>query len=1132
MSHNQFSLLATRRFLPLFVTQFLGAFNDNVFKNAINILFTFIIADQLGMDREILVALAAGVFIFPFFLFSATAGKIADGYDKAKLIRILKGVEIVLMLTASLAFYIQNAYFLLGVLFLMGTQSTFFGPLKYSILPDHLRENELIGGNALVEAATFIAILLGTILGGALILTDAGPQTISLIVLAIAVAGLFSSFAIPTAPSSVPVTKPFRFSVIKETWEMMCYAASQRSIFLAILGISWFWFVGAVFLAQFSSYTYQVIGGNEHIINMFLGLFSIGIGLGSLLCNRILKGSIHATFVPLSAFAMSLFIFDFYYTSQTITPPEGYFIGVKEFFQSVVHWHIAVDLLLIAIAGGVYIVPLYAIVQSQSQASHRSRMIASNNIMNALFMSTAMGLTVWLISLGYTVGDIFFFIAIANIAVGIIICRLLPSALIRSILRILFRLFYRAEVRGIKHFEQVTGPRLIVANHMSFLDAALIAAFVNTPLSFAVNTHIAQRWWMKIFLRLGKALPLDPANPMSLKTLIHAAKNGETVVIFPEGRITLTGSLMKIYEGPAMVALKAQAEIIPIRIDGAQYSPFSRLKGKLRTRLFPKITLDVLPPRRLTTEKIGKEMRAEVGKKLYELMKGMMFETSRTDSCLYDILLDAKNTHGRKHPIIEDVMRNPLNYQQFINRSQILGRHITSHSSDGEYIGVLLPNMVSTAVVFFALHGAKRIPVMLNFSTGEQAIVSACNTAKLRVVYTSRRFIEMSKLESLVDAIEQSNVHVIYLEDAAKSLSFFDKIIGMLKGRFISRLSHPPAPDEAAVVLFTSGSEGTPKGVVLSHRNILSNIRQLASCVDFGPSDIVFNALPMFHSFGLTGGTLLPVLSGIKTFFYPSPLHYRVVPQLVYDTNATVMFGTDTFLSGYARFAHSYDFYSIRYVFAGAEKLKDETRRLWAENFGIRIFEGYGATETSPVIATNTPMQYKAGTVGPLLPAMEYRLEDIPGIDTGGRLWVKGPNIMAGYLLADQPGVLVPPAEDWYDTGDIVSIDEDGFLRIEGRAKRFAKVAGEMVSLTAVEQAIAELWPDHMHAVVAKPDEKKGEQLVLVTTHPEASRDIILTFAKERGMADISVPKQVVIWEEIPLLGTGKIDYVSIVVED
>ncbi|WP_438993953.1 AMP-binding protein [Pseudemcibacter sp.] len=340
-------------------------------------------------------------------------------------------------------------------------------------------------------------------------------------------------------------------------------------------------------------------------------------------------------------------------------------------------------------------------------------------------------------------------------------------------------------------------------------------------------------------------------------------------------------------------------------------------------------------------------------------------------------------------------------------------------------------------------------------------------------------------------------------------------------------VSGKPVSDDEAVVLFTSGSEGTPKGVVLSHKNIQSNRYQLSARVDFTPSDRVFNALPIFHSFGLTGGFLLPILSGLKIFLYPSPLHYRIVPELVYDSNATIMFGTDTFLSGYAKFAHPYDFYSMRYVFAGAEKLKPETKSLWAEQFGVRVLEGYGATETSPVLAVNTAMQARSGTVGRLMPGIEYKLETVPGIEKGGKLIVRGPNVMKGYLRAENPGVLEVPKDGWYDTGDIVEIDDEGYVKISGRAKRFAKIAGEMVSLTAVEGILNKLWPDDDHVVVSMPDDKKGEQLILISTFKELTKEMIREGVKLEGHSELMAPKTIMTVDEIPVLGTGKTDYVS-----
>lgn len=421
---------------------------------------------------------------------------------------------------------------------------------------------------------------------------------------------------------------------------------------------------------------------------------------------------------------------------------------------------------------------------------------------------------------------------------------------------------------------------------------------------------------------------------------------------------------------------------------------------------------------------------------------------------------------------------------------------------------------------------------MLNFTAGISGAQAALKAAQIRVVITSRRFVEAARLEKLVEAIA-AHSRVILLEDIAASIGPGDKLRGWVAAKFMpwthQRLSGDATSDSAAVVLFTSGSEGTPKGVVLSHENLLANGAQLAARVDLSSRDVVLNALPLFHSFGLTAGTLLPLFAGMKIFFYPSPLHYRIIPEISYDINATLLFGTNTFLQGYARYAHPYDFYSVRYAFAGAERLHEETRRLWADRFGVRILEGYGATETSPVLSGNTAMESRAGTVGRLLPGIEYRLKPVSGVGDGGRLTVRGPNVMLGYLRPSAPGVLEPPSTEdgagWYDTGDIVRVDSDGFITILGRAKRFAKVGGEMVSLSAAEELAALAWPGARHAVIALPDAQKGEHLVLATEYAEATRQALLAAAKRTGMTELCVPRRINVVKPLPLLGTGKVDY-------
>jgi acyl-[acyl-carrier-protein]-phospholipid O-acyltransferase/long-chain-fatty-acid--[acyl-carrier-protein] ligase len=704
--------------------------------------------------------------------------------------------------------------------------------------------------------------------------------------------------------------------------------------------------------------------------------------------------------------------------------------------------------------------------------------------------------------------------------------------MLKKSLRTLLKILYRVEVIGLENYYKAGNRVLIISNHCSFLDPPLLAAFLPDEITFAINTHIAQQWWMKPFLNLATFFPVDPTHPMSLKNLIHYLQHDTKVLIFPEGRITTTGSLMKIYDGTGMVADKSDAMILPIQITGAKYTPFSKLRDIVRLRWFPKITLTILPPTHIHAQKelTGKNRRKSSGHILADLMAEMQFNASSTRQSIFASLLEARKIHGGKHIVAEDLERQPLNYDALITRTLIIGNALKKITQLNENVGVMLPNSSKTLCVLLGLQQQQRIPAMLNFSTGAAGMISACKTAQVKTVLTSRKFLELAKLQNEV-ALLGAAVELVYLEDLAQTISLTDKLWGAIASKTATFWhKNNVNPDSAAVILFTSGSEGTPKGVVLSHANILSNHQQVSARIDFNPKDVILNFLPMFHSFGFTIGTLLPVLNGMKTFFYPTPLHFSIIPEMAYETNATIMFGTNTFLSAYGKKAHAYDFHNLRYVVAGAEKLQDTTRTLWAEKFGIRILEGYGATETAPVAAVNTPMDYKAGTVGRLLPHIEYRLEPVEGIDEGGRLHVKGVNIMLGYLLADRAGQLQPTesiyGSGWYDTGDIVHIDDDGFLSIRGRCKRFAKVGGEMVSLTFVEQLALNIWEKAQHAVVSLPDAKKGEQIILITTQKDATLHELAK--KSEGVAAINLPKKILVIEKIPVMATGKTDYVAL----
>ena len=704
-------------------------------------------------------------------------------------------------------------------------------------------------------------------------------------------------------------------------------------------------------------------------------------------------------------------------------------------------------------------------------------------------------------------------------------------SLLRPLLRGLARLLFRVEVMARQ--ADFNHPRLlVVANHESFLDGLLLGLFLPIDPVFVVHTGIANNFFFRLLLSQVDYLAVDPTSPMTMKKVIRLIESGRPVVIFPEGRITLTGSLMKVYDGPAFVAAKTGATVVPVRLDGASRSYFSRLSGRHPRALLPKIRLSILAERHFPMPEgaTAKLRRRKSGEAMRKLMQEMIF-ASRPQQTLYAALCDAADIYGRRRRLVEDVKQVEYSYNDLLKMALILGRQIERISAPSEKVGLLLPNLVPTVGLIFGLTARQRVPAMLNYTAGVEAMQAAIDAAEVKTVVTSRAFVEQAKLADKLAGL--SGVQMVYLEDVRERIGLADKLWLIAYAIHFPRAFELPAsPEEAAVVLFTSGSEGKPKGVVLPHRAILANIAQIRSVIDFSVYDKVLNALPIFHSFGLTAGALLPVLSGASLFLYPSPLHYRVIPELAYDRGCTILFGTSTFLANYAKFANPYDFYRLRYVVAGAEKLSEAVRSQWFEKFGLRIFEGYGATETAPVLAVNTPMAYKTGTVGNLLPGIEHKLLPVPGIERGGILHVRGPNVMAGYLKADKPGVLQAPTSDagegWYETGDVVELDEDGFVKIVGRVKRFAKIAGEMVSLEVVEKLATATSPALPHAASSQPDPAKGEALVLFTTDAELSRELLAAKAREIGVPELAVPRKIHRVESLPLLGTGKVDYVTL----
>jgi acyl-[acyl-carrier-protein]-phospholipid O-acyltransferase/long-chain-fatty-acid--[acyl-carrier-protein] ligase len=510
----------------------------------------------------------------------------------------------------------------------------------------------------------------------------------------------------------------------------------------------------------------------------------------------------------------------------------------------------------------------------------------------------------------------------------------------------------------------------------------------------------------------------------------------------------------------------------------------------------------------------------------------MAIEPTLPQGTLFSTLVDACQRFGRHHHgQWEDMKPARYTYGDLLKITLALGRLACKETREGEHVGVLMPNMTATVGLMLGLSAFLRIPCMLNYTAGTEGMQNACYTAGIQTVFTSREFLKKANLTEQVAALR--DVRLLYLEDLRPRFSLADKL--WLMGfalHFPSRAVPAGDPESPAVVLFTSGSEGKPKGVVLSHRALLANVAQIMSIIEFRRDDLILNALPIFHSFGLTGGVVLPIVSGARLLLYTSPLHFKVIPELVRDKGCTITFSTGTFLNQYARNAGPGDFKSLRLVVAGAEKLADPVRRLWREQFDIEILEGYGATEMAPVISANLPRDNRPGTVGPLLPGIEYRVVPIEGIPWGGELHVRGPNLMSGYYRYERPAVLEPPHSSigpgWHDTGDVVEVDKDGYITIAGRLKRFAKVAGEMVSLEVSESIARAASSDAMHAATCVADHSRGESIILFTTDSDLTRDELVSAAQGLGYPEIAVPRKIHWLDNLPVLGTGKIDYVAL----
>lgn len=713
--------------------------------------------------------------------------------------------------------------------------------------------------------------------------------------------------------------------------------------------------------------------------------------------------------------------------------------------------------------------------------------------------------------------------------------------MLRRILFWLVRVLYRFRAYHGSDLK-TPGPVLLLPNHVSWWDWVFIGVCLEDDWRFVTSSTTAELSWVHRWIMVNRrTFPVDMNSPYAVKHMAEYLQKGGRLVLFPEGRISTTGSLMKLFDGTGFLIFKTHAKVITAYIRRAEQLPFSRNPN--RKRWFPTISVHFSPVLAPPTQEYPSvtDARAHLTEWLRRQMERQHFECEMEfgpKTVPEAIEMTARNVPRRV--IVQDVTMQHLTYRKLLLGARVLAsRWRELLDRDGLRVGVLLPNVNAFPVVMLSLWKAGKVPAILNYSSGAAVLTACARLAGLKRIVTSRAFLERSGLD--LHLLGEAGIQLLYLEDVRAGISGFSKLLAWFES--IRRSDSPGVclPEEPAVILFTSGSEGVPKGVELTHRNVLANIRQMLSVIDLMDSDRFFNALPLFHSFGLTVGLLLPLVQGAYVFLYLSPLHYRVVPAAFYNLDCTVFFATNTFLTGYARKAHPYDFHKLRYIFAGAEKIRESTSAQWMRKFGVRVLEGYGATECSPCLSVNTPMQPRPASAGQLLPGVEYRVEAVEGVDDTpgteresssdgetGRLFVRGPNVMRGYLNPEA-NARFEQLGGWYDTGDIARVDADGFVYILGRLKRFAKISGEMVSLTAIEDALASAFPQYglkfNVTVITQPDEAKGEKLIAVTNEPRLALGEIRESLRKAGLSNLAVPREIKVMHEIPHLGTGKIDH-------
>ncbi|HEX4544707.1 MAG TPA: acyl-[ACP]--phospholipid O-acyltransferase [Candidatus Acidoferrum sp.] len=1109
-------------FWSLIATQFQGAFNENGLKQLV--IFLILAMNLAKKDRDLLVPVVGFLFAAPFIFFSMTGGFFADRFSKRTVTVWTKVFEILVMLLALVALAIGNLALEMAAVFLASTQAAIFGPSKYGLLPEILPPERLSWGNGIIELGTFLAVIAGSVAAGFMAEAFRGHQAYSgAILVGCAMVGLLFSQGITRVPAADPLKK-FRANAFGDLWSQWKLIRSDRVLYLAVLGNTYFWFLGALLQFNMIVYGQDVLKLSSSSNSLLQAAIAIGIGVGSLAAGFLSAGTIEYGLIPLGSIGMTVL---------------GLFLATQGLsFNSVLAL-----LAGLGFAGGFFIVPINALIQHRPEEAKKGGVIAAANLFSFVGIGGASGIYYVLTRFAHLgPAPIFFWAALATLAATAYVLYLLPDSLLRLLLWIATHTLYRLDVAGRENVP-ARGGALLTPNHVSMADAVLLIASIDRPIRFLMFRGSYEHPLVKPFAKVLGVIPI--ASDQGPREMIHslrlatdALKNGEIVCIFPEGQMTRIGQMLPFRRGMERIIKGVEVPIIPVNLDGVWGSIFSFAGGRFLWKFPRRIPYPVrvtfgkpLPPTasaqevRRAVQDLGAEAFVRRKKHMHTLPQSFIYT-------------------ARRHPFrfaMADGQRPRLSYFSALVGSLVLARRLRKHWQGQNMVGILLPPSVPGALVNFAAMLLGKVPVNLNYTVSNETLVSCAEQCNLKTIVTARVFLEKVKV--------QPPGELIFIEDVAKDPGLGERLsaavaAAILPARALMKFAGSKRHlflDDIVTIIFSSGSTGDPKGVILTHYNIASNVAQLSQVFMLHANDRIMGILPFFHSFGFTGTLCLPVAAGIGVVFHPNPLDSRVIGALVNKYAVTMLLATPTFLNAYTRRCAPEDFGSLRFVMAGAEKLPDRISQAFEEQFGIRPHEGYGCTECSPAVSVNTidfraasfrQVGAKRGSIGHPLPGMTVKIVDPETLqpvlpDQPGLLLVRGPNVMQGYLHKPEKTADVL-RDGWYNTGDIAKIDEDGFLRVTDRLSRFSKIGGEMVPHIKVEELLQELAgvSEQTFVVTAVPDEKKGERLVVLHTLEKARLEECL---EKLGKADLPAlwrprPDQFQRIERLPYLGTGKLD--------